>query len=82
MGSWIKWAEKPIVPKMAGERDGTEHGSSGREGVPERSRLKLLALVLLSVLLGGSEAQCSFMTGDQKDDKEDKNTSGAPAGPA
>ena len=81
MRCWIKRAEKPIVLEMAADWDGTENGSSDREGVPERLRLKLLALILLSVLLGGSEAQCSFMTGDQKDDKEDKNTSGTPAGP-
>jgi hypothetical protein len=44
---------------------------------PERSRLRLIAVLLASVLLGGSQAQCSFMSGDQRNeedqDSEDDN---------
>ncbi|MCI0431860.1 MAG: hypothetical protein L0210_15125 [Rhodospirillales bacterium] len=39
---------------------------------PERSRLRLLALVLLPVLLGGGQAQCTFMSGDADDEEEDE----------
>jgi hypothetical protein len=40
---------------------------------PERSRLRLIALLLSSLLLGGSQAQCSFMSGDQRDDEKHDN---------
>lgn len=69
--------ERPILPKMAGDMNGTENGSSSRDEPPERSRLKLLALILLPILLSAAQAQCSFMSGDD-DDKED----GAAATPA
>ncbi|MDF2763805.1 MAG: hypothetical protein K0S81_799 [Rhodospirillales bacterium] len=40
---------------------------------PQRSRLKLLALLAFPVLLGGGRARCSFMTGDEEDDEEDRD---------
>jgi len=40
---------------------------------PERSRLRLIALLLSSLLLGGSQAHCSFMSGDQRDDEKHDN---------
>jgi hypothetical protein len=40
---------------------------------PERSRLRLIALLLSSLLLGGSQAQCSFMSGDQRDEEKHDN---------
>ena len=40
---------------------------------PERSRLRLIALLLSSLLLGGPQAQCSFMSGDQRDDEKHDN---------
>jgi hypothetical protein len=46
----------------------------------ERSRLGLLAaIMLLGVLAGGSHAQCSFMSGDdnRQDDKNNGNTGGS-----
>ena len=57
------------------------------ENCPERSRLRLIAVLLSSLLLGGAQAQCSFMSGDQrdedKDNKDEQNKkTGAPANPA
>ena len=43
---------------------------------PQRSRLKLLALLAFPVLLGGGRARCSFMTGDEEDDEDDKDENG------
>ena len=40
---------------------------------PERSRLRLLTVLVSSLLLGGAQAQCSFMSGDQRDEDEDKD---------
>lgn len=40
---------------------------------PQRSRLKLLALLAFPVLLGGGRARCSFMTGDEEDDEDDED---------
>ena len=59
--------------KMAGNTRQT--GSEWPEVVtaPERSRLRLIALLLSSVLLGGSQAQCSFMSGDQRDEEKHDN---------
>jgi hypothetical protein len=68
----------------------TNHiGSESQDVVncPERSRLRLIAVLLSSLLLGGAQAQCSFMSGDQrdedKDNKDEQNKkTGAPANPA
>jgi hypothetical protein len=64
-------------------------GSESQDVVncPERSRLRLIAVLLSSLLLGGAQAQCSFMSGDQrdedKDNKDEQNKkTGAPANPA
>ncbi len=61
-----------MLPTMEGDMDGTNHGSSGCNEAPERSRLKLLALILLPVLLGGGQAQCTFMSGDADDEEDDE----------
>jgi hypothetical protein len=56
-------------------RNTSHPGSEWPEPVtaPERSRLRLIALLLSSLLLGGSQAQCSFMSGDQRDDEKHDN---------
>ena len=53
-------------------RNTRQTGSEWSELVttPERSRLRLIALLLSSLLLGGSQAQCSFMSGDQRDEEK------------
>ena len=53
-------------------RNTRQTGSEWPEPVtaPERSRLRLIALLLSSLLLGGSQAQCSFMSGDQRDEEK------------
>ena len=56
--------------------DGTNDGASDCDEAPERSRLKLLAFILLPVLLGGGQAQCTFMSGDADDDEKDEETAG------
>jgi len=58
---------------MAGKtrQTGREWPESGI--APERSRLRLIALLLSSVLLGGSQAQCSLMSGDQRDEEKHDN---------
>ena len=39
---------------------------------PDRARLIVLAAIAMGLLLGGSRAQCSLMTGDdEEDDVED-----------
>ena len=40
---------------------------------PQRSRLKLLALLAFPMLLGGGRARCSFMTGDGEEDEDDED---------
>ena len=35
---------------------------------PDRARLIVLAVIGMGLLLGGSRAQCSLMTGDDEDD--------------
>jgi len=56
-------------------RNTRQTGSEWPEPVtaPERSRLRLIALLLSSLLLGGSQAHCSFMSGDQRDDEKHDN---------
>ena len=56
-------------------RNTRQTGSEWSELVttPERSRLRLIALLLSSLLLGGSQAQCSFMSGDQRDEEKHDN---------
>lgn len=56
--------------------DGTNDGASDCDEAPERSRLKLLAFILLPVLLGGGQAQCTFMSGDADDDEKDEEAAG------
>jgi hypothetical protein len=38
---------------------------------PQRSRLRLLALIACALLLGGGQARCSFMSGEDEDEDED-----------
>ena len=38
---------------------------------PDRARLIVLAVIGMGLLLGGSRAQCSYMSGDDEDDDED-----------
>ena len=41
---------------------------------PQRSRLKLIALMLLPLLLGGGQARCTFVSGeDEEDDEKDED---------
>lgn len=40
---------------------------------PQRARLKLIALVLLPLLLGGGQARCSFMSGEDEEDDDEKD---------
>lgn len=35
---------------------------------PDRARLIVLAVIGMGLLLGGSRAQCSYMSGDDEDD--------------
>jgi hypothetical protein len=43
---------------------------------PDRARLIVLAVIGMGLLLGGSRAQCSLMTGDDEDeDAEDDDGS-------
>ncbi len=56
-------------------RNTSHPGSEWPEPVtaPERSRLRLIALLLSSLLLGGSQAQCIFMSGYQRDEEKHDN---------
>ena len=38
---------------------------------PQRSRLALIALLALPVLLGGGQAQCSIMSGEDRNEEDD-----------
>ena len=38
---------------------------------PQRSRLKLIGLMLLPLLLGAGQARCSFTSGEDEDDDEE-----------
>ena len=38
---------------------------------PQRSRLRLLALLALPLLLGGGEAQCSFVSGEDRHEEDE-----------
>jgi hypothetical protein len=40
---------------------------------PQRFRLKVLALLACALLLGGGQARCSFVSGDDEEDEEDEN---------
>jgi hypothetical protein len=40
---------------------------------PDRARLIVLAVIGMGLLLGGSRAQCSLMTGDDEDEDEDED---------
>jgi hypothetical protein len=55
-------------------RAAKQHGSDpvDFDAGPQRARLKLIALVLLPLLLGGGQARCSFMSGEDEDDDDDE----------
>ena len=38
---------------------------------PQRSRLLLLAMLALPLLLGGGEAQCSFVSGEDRHEEDE-----------
>jgi hypothetical protein len=39
---------------------------------PQRSRLKLIGVMLLPLLLGAGQARCTFMSGEDEDEEEDE----------
>ena len=39
---------------------------------PQRSRLRLLGLIACALLLGGGQARCTFMSGEDEDEDEEE----------
>lgn len=55
------------MPRAAREHNSDPMDFDAR---PQRARLKLIALMLLPLLLGGGQARCTFMSGEDEDDDE------------